>query len=235
VVKCDEPHIFRSKAPGPVLTWRVWTDGWLVRGKSADRPAQQEVGTDGKHLRNYNGPSPMTTTMSPRTSHLEFFLLPDPHETHGAIPRLFVWLIRGAGRDNPGSIPTNRVHAAEAQTCANRKLTLQSPGSTRWRAFWASIKRWPDANQGNDRLLNAILHYEPTPASRSVSQRAGFHPGPRNARMSPNRSPARCMCFGTPGGILFRWSNVTLEMVRHVFNERVPLHSGDGGGVAPRA
>ncbi|WPO42630.1 N-acyl homoserine lactonase family protein [Tardiphaga sp. 42S5] len=150
-------------------------------------------------------------TMTPRTPQMNY-LAPDPHETAAADLDYFVWLIRGGGRDILVDTGFNEVAAKER----SRKLTINPIDALADFGVRAVdirdviVTHLHYDHAGNlDRLPNARFHLQ----DREMSYATG-----------------RCMC----NGLLrhpFSAEDVTL-MVRHVFNERVTFHNGDGE-VAP--
>jgi glyoxylase-like metal-dependent hydrolase (beta-lactamase superfamily II) len=150
-------------------------------------------------------------TMSPRTPHLNF-LVPDPHETAAQDLDYFVWLIRGHGRD---ILVDTGFNAAEAQL-RSRKLTLNPVEAlARFGVLAETIKD----------VVVTHLHYDHA-GNLDLFPNARFHLQDREM----SYATGRCMCFGTLRHP-FSVEHVTL-MVRHVYNERVTFHSGDGE-VAP--
>jgi glyoxylase-like metal-dependent hydrolase (beta-lactamase superfamily II) len=150
-------------------------------------------------------------TMSPRTPHLNF-LVPDPHETTAADLDYFVWLIRGGGRD---ILVDTGFNAAEA-SLRNRKLTLNP--------VEALARFGVNAGDLKD-VVVTHLHYDHA-GNLDLFPNARFHLQDREM----SYATWRCMCFGALRHP-FSVEHVTL-MVRHVFNERVTFHAGDGE-VAP--
>src|ERR1700732_2359409 len=150
-------------------------------------------------------------TMSPRTPQLNF-LLPDPHETTAQDLDYFVWLIRGHGRD---ILVDTGFNATEAQL-RNRKLTLNP--------VEALARFGVGANTIKD-VVVTHLHYDHA-GNLDQFPNARFHLQDREM----SYATGRCMCFGQLRHP-FSVEHVTL-MVRHVFDERVTFHSGDGE-VAP--
>jgi glyoxylase-like metal-dependent hydrolase (beta-lactamase superfamily II) len=150
-------------------------------------------------------------TMTPRTPQMNY-LAPDPHETAAADLDYFVWLIRGGGRDILVDTGFNEVASKER----SRTLTINPIDALG--DFGVNAADIRDVivthlhydHAGNlDRLPNARFHLQ----DREMSYATG-----------------RCMC----NGLLrhpFSAEDVTL-MVRHVFDERVTFHNGDGE-VAP--
>src|SRR5437763_1012739 len=150
-------------------------------------------------------------TMSPRPLHLNF-LTPDPHETTAQVLDYFVWLIRGGGSD---ILVDTGFNAAEAQL-RNRKLTLNPVDAlARFGVKAGDIKD----------VVVTHLHYDHA-GNLDLFPNARFHLQDREM----NYATGRCMCFGALRHP-FSVEHVTL-MVRHVFNERVTFHSGEGE-VAP--
>ena len=150
-------------------------------------------------------------TMSPRTAHMNY-LLPDPHETTAQDLDYFVWLIRGHGRD---ILVDTGFNAEEAQQ-RNRKLTLNPVD--------ALARFGVDADAIKD-VVVTHLHYDHA-GNLDRFPNARFHLQDREM----SYATGRCMCHGLLRHP-FSVEHVTL-MVRHVFNERVTFHSGDGE-VAP--
>jgi hypothetical protein len=150
-------------------------------------------------------------TMTPRTPQMNY-LAPDPHETAAADLDYFVWLIRGGGRDILVDTGFNEAASKER----SRKLTINPIDALADFGVRAAdirdviVTHLHYDHAGNlDRLPNARFHLQ----DREMSYATG-----------------RCMC----NGLLrhpFSAEDVTL-MVRHVFNERVTFHNGDGE-VAP--
>src|SRR6202165_3825324 len=150
-------------------------------------------------------------TMSPRTPHLNY-LLPDPHETTAQDLDYFVWLIRGHGRD---ILVDTGFNAEEAQA-RGRKLTLNPVD--------ALARFGVNADDIKD-VIVTHLHYDHA-GNLDRFPKARFHLQDREM----SYATGRCMCHGTLRHP-FSVEHVTL-MVRHVFNERVAFHNGDGE-VAP--
>jgi len=183
-------------------------DGGLVGPIGQSRNQQQEMKPMGNVYEIY---ALRYATMSPRTPHLNY-LLPDPHETTAQDLDYFVWLIRGQGRD----ILVDTGFNAEEASLRSRKLTLNPVDALA--RFGVNADHIKDVvvthlhydHAGNlDRFPNARFHLQ----DREMSYATG-----------------RCMCHGTLRHP-FSVEHVTL-MVRHVFNDRVCFHSGDGE-VAP--
>jgi glyoxylase-like metal-dependent hydrolase (beta-lactamase superfamily II) len=150
-------------------------------------------------------------TMTPRTPHMNY-LQPDPHDTTASDLDYFVWLIRGGGRDILVDTGFNEVASKER----SRKLT-QNP-----------VDALADFGVNADDIRDVIvthLHYDHA-GNLDRFPKARFHLQDREM----SYATGRCMC----NGLLrhpFSAEDVTL-MVRHVFNERVTFHNGDGE-VAP--
>ncbi len=152
-------------------------------------------------------------TMTPRTPQMNY-LAPDPHETAAADLDYFVWLIRGGGRDILVDTGFNEAASKER----SRKLTINPIDALADFGVRAAdirdviVTHLHYDHAGNlDRLPNARFHLQ----DREMSYATG-----------------RCMC----NGLLrhpFSAEDVTL-MVRHVFNERVTFHNGDGEDCAGR-
>jgi glyoxylase-like metal-dependent hydrolase (beta-lactamase superfamily II) len=151
-------------------------------------------------------------TMSPRTPHLNF-LLPDPHETAAQDLDYFVWLIRGSGgRD---ILVDTGFNAVEAQA-RSRKLTFNPV---------EALARFGVLADDIRDVVVTHLHYDHA-GNLDLFPNARFHLQDREM----SYATGRCMCHGLLRHP-FSVEHVTL-MVRHVFNERVTFHSGDGE-VAP--
>lgn len=150
-------------------------------------------------------------TMAPRTPQMNF-LQPDLHDTTAADLDYFVWLIRGDSGDILVDTGFNEVASRER----NRKLT-QNP-----------VDALADFGVRAGDIRDVIvthLHYDHA-GNLDCFPNARFHLQDREM----SYATGRCMC----SGLLrhpFSAEDVTL-MVRHVFNERVAFHNGDGE-VAP--
>jgi len=146
-------------------------------------------------------------TMSPRTPYMNF-LVPDPHDSTAADLDYFVWLIRGAGFD---ILVDTGFNAVEAQA-RNRKLTLNPVDAlARFGVLAADLRH----------VVVTHLHYDHA-GNLDRFPGARFHLQEREM----SYATGRCMCFA---GLRHPFSveHVT-EMVRHVYNERVMFHDGDG-------
>src|ERR1700712_2743558 len=146
-------------------------------------------------------------TMSPRTPHMNY-LTPDPHETTGADLDFFVWLIHGNGRD----ILVDTGFNAAASKARDRKLTINPVDALKQVGV--------DADSIRD-VIVTHLHYDHA-GNLDRFPRARFHLQDREMSFATGR----CMC----NGLLrhpFSAEDVTL-MVRHVYEERVTFHDGDG-------
>ena len=150
-------------------------------------------------------------TMSPRTPHMNY-LLPDPHETAAQDLDYFVWLIRGGGRD----ILVDTGFNAEEARLRGRKLTLNPVD--------ALARFGVNADTIRD-VIVTHLHYDHA-GNLDRFPNARFHLQDREM----SYATGRCMCHGLLRHP-FSVEHVT-QMVRHVFNERVTFHNGDGE-VAP--
>jgi glyoxylase-like metal-dependent hydrolase (beta-lactamase superfamily II) len=146
-------------------------------------------------------------TMTPRTPQMNY-LQPDPHETAAADLDFFIWLIRGNGRN----ILVDTGFNEAAAKSRSRKLSVNPVDALS--GFGVDPAAIEDVivthlhydHAGNlDRFPNAHFHLQ----DREMSYATG-----------------RCMC----NGLLrhpFSADDVTL-MVRHVYDERVNFHNGDG-------
>ena len=146
-------------------------------------------------------------TMTQRTPQMNY-LQPDPHETAAADLDYFVWLIRGNGRD---ILVDTGFNEAAAQ---GRNRTLNVNPADALAAFGVA----PGAIED---VVVTHLHYDHA-GNLDRFPKARFHLQDREM----SYATGRCMC----NGLLrhpFSAEDVTL-MVRHVFNERVTFHNGDG-------
>lgn len=150
-------------------------------------------------------------TMTGRTPQMNF-LQPDPHDTAGSDLDYFVWLIRGGGRDI--LVDTGFNEAAAKQ----RNRTIRLNPADALSAFGVS----PDSIRD---VVVTHLHYDHA-GNLDRFPAARFHLQDREMSFATGR----CMCHGQLRHP-FSVEDVTL-MVRHVFNERVTFHAGDGE-VAP--
>ena len=150
-------------------------------------------------------------TMSPRTPHMNY-LRRIPHETTAQDLDYFVWLIRGDGRD---ILVDTGFNAEEAQA-RSRKLTLNPVDA---------LARFGVDADGIQDVIVTHLHYDHA-GNLDRFPKARFHLQDREMSFATGR----CMCQGLLRHP-FSVEHVTL-MVRHVFNERVTFHNGDGE-VAP--
>lgn len=146
-------------------------------------------------------------TMSPRTPHMNF-LVPDPHDTTAADLDYFVWLIRGGGRE----ILVDTGFAEPEAKLRGRKLSLNPADALE--KFGVS----PDSIKD---VVVTHLHYDHA-GNLDRFPNARFHLQDREMAFATGR----CMCAGTLRHP-FSVEDVTL-MVRHVYNERVTFHNGDG-------
>jgi glyoxylase-like metal-dependent hydrolase (beta-lactamase superfamily II) len=146
-------------------------------------------------------------TMTPRTPQMNY-LQPDLHETAAADLDYFVWLIRGNGRD----ILVDTGFNEAAAHSRSRTLTINPVDAlTAFGANPAAIKD----------VIVTHLHYDHA-GNLDLFPQARFHLQDREM----SYATGRCMC----NGLLrhpFSADDVTL-MVRHVFNERVTFHNGNG-------
>ena len=146
-------------------------------------------------------------TMMQRTPQMNY-LQPDPHETAAADLDYFVWLIRGKGHD---ILVDTGFNEAAAQS-RGRKLTVNPADAL------AGFGVDPAAIKD---VIVTHLHYDHA-GNLDRFPKARFHLQDREM----SYATGRCMC----NGVLrhpFSAEDVTL-MVRHVFNERVVFHNGDG-------
>jgi glyoxylase-like metal-dependent hydrolase (beta-lactamase superfamily II) len=150
-------------------------------------------------------------TMTQRTLHMNF-LAPDSHDTAAADLDYFVWLIRGEDRD----ILVDTGFNAAAAKARNRILTVNPVDALA--AFGVDTGAIRD-------VIVTHLHYDHAGNLDRFPQ-ARFHLQDREM----SYATGRCMCSGV---LLHPFSaeDVTL-MVRHVYDERVTFHNGDGE-VAP--
>jgi glyoxylase-like metal-dependent hydrolase (beta-lactamase superfamily II) len=150
-------------------------------------------------------------TMSPRTPNMNY-LQPDPHDTTAQDLDYFVWLIRSGGRD----ILVDTGFNAEEASARNRRLTLNPVDALA--GFGVRAEDIRD-------VIVTHLHYDHA-GNLDRFPSARFHLQEREM----SYATGRCMC----NGLLrhpFSVEHVT-TMVRHVYQERVTFHSGDGE-VAP--
>ncbi len=150
-------------------------------------------------------------TMTARTPAMNY-LSPDPHETTAADLDYFVWLIRGSGRDI--LVDTGFNEAASQQ----RKRTLSINPADALVQFGVAADAIRD-------VVITHLHYDHA-GNLDRFPNARFHLQDREMAYATGR----CMC----NGLLrhpFSAEDVTL-MVRHVYDERVIFHNGEGE-VAP--
>ncbi|MET0906931.1 MAG: N-acyl homoserine lactonase family protein [Bradyrhizobiaceae bacterium] len=150
-------------------------------------------------------------TMTARTPAMNY-LSPDPHETTAADLDYFVWLIRGGGRDI--LVDTGFNEAASRQ----RKRTLSINPADALVQFGVAADAIRD-------VVITHLHYDHA-GNLDRFPNARFHLQDREMAYATGR----CMC----NGLLrhpFSAEDVTL-MVRHVYDERVIFHNGEGE-VAP--
>jgi glyoxylase-like metal-dependent hydrolase (beta-lactamase superfamily II) len=146
-------------------------------------------------------------TMTQRTPQMNF-LYPDPHETAAADLDYFVWLIRGDGHD---ILVDTGFNEAAAQS-RSRKLTVNPADALS--GFGVDPAAIED-------VVVTHLHYDHA-GNLDRFPKARFHLQDREM----SYATGRCMC----NGLLrhpFSADDVTM-MVRHVFNERVTFHNGDG-------
>lgn len=146
-------------------------------------------------------------TMSPRTPQMNY-LAPDPHDTAAADLDYFIWLIRGSGRN----VLVDTGFNARTAQLRGRRLTVDPVAALAGLGVGAEdigdviVTHLHYDHAGNlDRFPNARFHLQ----DREMSYATG-----------------RCMC----NGLLrhpFSADDVTL-MVRHVFDDRVTFHNGDG-------
>lgn len=148
------------------------------------------------------------TARTPQMNHLS----PDPHETTAADLDYFVWLIRGKNRDI--LVDTGFNEAASK----SRKRTLDLNPVDALARFGVLAENLRD-------VIITHLHYDHA-GNLDRFPRATFHLQDREM----SYATGRCMCshlLRHP----FSAEDVTL-MVRHVYDERVTFHDGDGE-VAP--
>ena len=146
-------------------------------------------------------------TMTPRTPQMNY-LQPDPHDIAAADLDYFVWLIRGGGRD----ILVDTGFNEAASQARNRRLDINPVDALE--AFGVRAGSIKD-------IIVTHLHYDHAGNLDRFPQ-ARFHLQDREM----SYATGRCMC----NGVLrypFSAEDVTL-MVRHVYNERVTFHNGDG-------
>jgi glyoxylase-like metal-dependent hydrolase (beta-lactamase superfamily II) len=146
-------------------------------------------------------------TMTPRTPHMNY-LMPDPHETAASDLDFFVWLIRGNGRDILVDTGFNDV----ASKARNRVLDINPVDALV--AFGVEIDAIRD-------VIVTHLHYDHA-GNLDRFPHARFHLQDREM----SYATGRCMC----NGVLrhpFTAEDVT-QMVRHVYDERVVFHDGQG-------
>jgi glyoxylase-like metal-dependent hydrolase (beta-lactamase superfamily II) len=146
-------------------------------------------------------------TMTARTPAMNY-LSPDPHETTAADLDYFVWLIRGGGRDI--LVDTGFNEAASLQ----RKRTLAVNPADALAQFGVAAETIRD-------VVVTHLHYDHA-GNLDRFPKAHFHLQDREMAYATGR----CMC----NGLLrhpFSAEDVTL-MVRHVYDERVIFHNGEG-------
>lgn len=146
-------------------------------------------------------------TMSPRTPQMNY-LSPDPHETTASDLDYFVWLIRGDGRDILVDTGFNEAAAKER----SRALTINPVDALA--AFGVQADTIRD-------VVVTHLHYDHA-GNLDRFPNARFHLQDREMSFATGR----CMCHGALRHP-FSVEDVTL-MVRHVYNERVTFHQGEG-------
>jgi glyoxylase-like metal-dependent hydrolase (beta-lactamase superfamily II) len=150
-------------------------------------------------------------TMTRRTPQMNS-MSPDPHETAAADLDFFVWLIRGNGRD----ILVDTGFNEAASKARDRALEINPADALA--AFGVNPATIRD-------VVVTHLHYDHAGNLDRFPQ-ARFHLQDREM----SYATGRCMCHGALRHP-FSAEDVTL-MVRHVYDERVTFHNGEGE-VAP--